>query len=1062
MNPARFSINRPVTTYMVALAIVLLGLLGLSKLKIDLLPDITFPLITVITRYPGAGPEEVEEFVTKPIEEAAAIVQDLKRIRSISQDGLSLVILEFEWGIDMDDAAFDTREKVDPVINWLPEDAQRPFIGKMDPSTMMPVMEIEVTGLDDMERLRKIADDTIKPELEKVEGVAAASIYGGLVRQILVQLDRARLDAYGLTVQQIENILRSENLNLPAGHITEGSKEYTIRTIGQFQSVAEIADIAIGAHKGTPIRLRDVAQIKDTHREIRSFARLNGEPAVALTIAKESVANIVEVSDAVYQALATLPEKLPPGVVLTATFDQAKYIKQSLNNLYEVAIEGAILAVIVIFFFLAAVRNTLVVAVSIPMSLIATFVLMYFADMTLNIITMGGLVLAIGRMVDDSIVVLENIYRHITEEGESVTKAALSGTGEVASACMATTLATFAVFFPLLLVGGLVGEIFTSMALVVMFGLGASLIVALVLVPLLCTRIMAEAGDQAESPSDSGGPFWQFSHLVQQGLEKFQQGFQRLTKLYLIAINWALTHRSATIAIAGGTFIVSIMLLALIGLEFFPEMGEDEVMINVETPLGSSVQYTDGVTRELEQIIQQIPEFDNVGASGGELEAEAGMMMMGMGTGGANTAIIYGELTPRSQRERSSSDIKADLRERFARVPGVTIRFGQMGPGAMGGADIEIVISGHELDVLSRLGNDVLDAVADVRGIYDLDLSWRPGKPEYQVFIDRQKAGTHGITAHQVAATLQTLVRGTQGLTKYREAGEEYDIMVRAAEADREWIEKVKDATIVSPYSGQVIPLTEIADIKPAVGPTSINRDERRRVVKVTAGKAPGRPLTDIINDVDNRIASLSKIWPAGYDYEYAGGEKDRREAFAGMGLALIMGIALIYIIMASQFESLVHPLTIMLAIPLEIIGVAIMLLLTGTAISLMVFLGILLVTGIVVSNSILLVQMINLLRARGMPTREAIIEGGRIRLRPILMTAFSTGLAMIPMAVAAREGSEMWQPLALAALGGLFSSTFLTLLVVPVAYSILDELGVRFGLGGPRTSPVQSDSRQL
>ena len=1050
MNPARFSLNQPVTTYMVALAVILLGLLGLSRLKIDLFPDITFPYITVMTRYPGAGPEEVEEFVTKPIEEAAAIVEDLKSIRSTSQDGLSLVILEFDWGTDMDGASFDTREKVDPVINWLPEDAHRPLIGKLDPSTMMPVMELEVTGMDDLERLRKIADDIIKPELEKVAGVAAASIYGGLVREILVQVDRARLDAYGLSVGQIENILRAENLNLPAGYTTEGIREYTIRTIGQFQSVGEIGDIAIGAHEGTPIRLRDVAQVKDTHREIRSFARLNGEPAVALTIAKESVANTVEVSDAVHKAIKTLPAKLPAGVQLTATFDQAKYIKQSLSNLYDVAIQGGILAIIIIFFFLAAVRNTVVVAISIPMSLIATFVLMYFADMTLNIVTMGGLVMAIGRMVDDSIVVLENIYRHV-QEGEPVRKAAVTATGEVALACTATTLATFAVFFPLLFAGGMVTELFTSMALVVMFGLGASLIVALTLVPLLCSRFMAAPHADAQVSRNSNGFFGQFAHLVQMGLAQFRQAFERLTQAYVEAVTWALSHRATTMAVAGGLFMISIMLMALVGLEFFPEMAEDEIMVNVETPIGSSIEYTDQITQKLEQIIQQVPEFENVGASGGELGVEAGMMMMGMGSGGANTATIYGELLPRRQRERSTSQIEAELRQKFAQVPGVTIRFGQMGPGAMGGADIEIIISGDELSVLNRLGTQVMEQIADVPGLLDADLSWRPGKPEYQVLIDRQKAGTHGITAHQVAATLQTLIRGTQQLTKYRERGEEYDITVRAAEADRDWIETVKDATLVSPYTNQLIPLTEIAHIKLAAGPSQINRDERQRVVKITAAKLPDQALTDIIEGIEARIEPMSRDWPQGYRYDFGGAEEDRREAFAGMFVALLMGIALIYMIMASQFESLVHPLTIMVAVPLEIIGIAIVLVMTGTMISLMVFLGLLLVTGIVVSNSILLVQMINLLRQRGMPIHQAIVEGGRIRLRPILMTALSTGLAMIPMAMAVREGSDMWQPLALTAIGGLLSSTFLTLLVIPVAYSLFEDLSTRLGFAPSR-----------
>jgi len=700
------------------------------------------------------------------------------------------------------------------------------------------------------------------------------------------------------------------------------------------------------------------------------------------------------------------------------------------------------------------VRSTLVIAVSIPMSLIATFVLMYLNHMTLNIITMGGLVLAIGRIVDDSIVVLENIHRHMEEgepilqaaiyihrhmeEGEPILPAAIAGTQEVAMAITAATFTTMAVFFPLIFAGGMVAELFTPMSLVVMFGLFASLIVALTLVPLLCSRFIRPR--PAEEPPRSG--LVEFGHTV---VGQFGLGFERLTDFYLRAVTWALGHRALTVAWAGGIFIVSLMLIPLVGLGFFPEADRGELMLSVETPIGSSLEYTDQLVRKLENLILQIPELKNLVVTGGEMGGgQAGAaMMMGAG-GGTNSATLFGKLVDRTQRTRSAADLEDELREKFAQVPDVTVKFEQTMGGGMGEAAVEITVTGDELGVLNRLGKEAMTKLAEVPGLYDLDLDWRPGKPEYQVSLDREKAGTFGITAGQVAMTLQTLVRGTAELTKYREKGKEYDITVRGAETDRQWIEMVKNCTVVAPHNGELIPLTEIARVERAAGPSQIRRDERRRAVTITADSS-GRPLSEITKDCEAHLTTMA--WPEGYSYKFGGAEEDRREAFGGMFIALIMGLLLIYMILASQFESLVHPFTIMLAIPLEVIGVIVILLLTQTIISVMVLLGILLLTGIVVSNSILLVNIINILRERGMSTREAIIEGGRIRLRPILMTTLATVFAMIPMALGMREGSEMWKPLALAALGGLVASTGLTLIVVPVVYSLLDQLGERLGL---------------
>ncbi|MGC9319215.1 MAG: efflux RND transporter permease subunit [Armatimonadota bacterium] len=1025
MSPARFSIRQPVTIAMCVLAVLVLGIIAFIQLPVDLLPDISFPVVAVLTTYPGASPAEVEEFVTKPIEEAAAVVEDLESVRSISQQDMSVVIIEFDWGKDMDWAAFDTREKVDPVIERLPEDVHRPVIMKLDPQTMQPVMTLDVTGLADLLKLRELADDVIKPELEKLPGVAAANIYGGLQREILVEVNWERLKAHNLPISQVEAALRRENTNVPAGFTIEGQREFTLRTIGEFDVVEDIADIVVAVREGQPVHLREIATVRDTHKEVRSYARLNGEPSVSLTIQKESEANTVTVAEVVGEALEELPKKLPEGVEVTITSQEADFIEDSLHNLYATALEGAILAMVIIFLFLGTFRGTLISAISIPLSLLVTFMLMFFNNMTLNIITMGGLVLAIGRIVDDSVVVLENIYRHI-EEGEPVLEAAITGTEELWVAIAAVTFTTMCVFFPIIFVGGMVSTIFTPMSLVVMLGLFASLVVAVTVVPLLSQRMLRpvlEAGEE-----QAGGLFGPVNRM----LAGWSRGFDALAGQYRRAIAWCLDHRGVVVLIAVAVLAASVAVIPLVGLEFFPDVQQDELGITMEAPIGSSVHYTNERAKEIEKILARTEEVEHyqvyMGTAGGISGAFGG------GGGGGRTASFTVKLMDRRERERTSDQIEEDLREQFAALPGITTRFEQRMGGM--GADLEVSIIGDQLEVLQQLGNQTLAAMREVRGVTDLDLGWEPASPEYHVLVDREKAGRLGLTVSDIAHTVQTKVRGTQELTKFRQGGEEYDITVRAAESDRDWVEDVRDTDVVTPR-GEVVPLRAIATIVPALGPTQITRDERERSLTVSAS-TQGRALSEIVDEIDSILSEQD--WPEGYRYEFGGSEEDRREAFGGMATALVLGVLLIYMILAAQFESLVHPLVIMLAIPLEVIGVFGALILTGTSLSIMVFLGILMLTGIVVSNSILLVQMVNLLRERGNSIRDALIEGGAIRLRPILMTALATLFAMLPLALAVRTGSELWQPLGIAVIGGLTASTFLTLFIVPVAYSIAES----------------------
>lgn len=1021
MSPARFSIRQPVTIAMCVLAVLVLGVISFTQLPVDLFPDISFPVVAVITSYPGASPAEVEEFVSKPIEEAAAVVEDLESIRSISQQDVSVVIIEFDWGKNMDWAAFDTREEVDPVIERLPDAVHRPIIMKLDPQTLQPVMTLNVTGLSDLQKLRDVADDVVKPDLEKLPGVAAANIYGGLQREIQVQVDWERLAAHNLPVAQVESALRSENVNVPAGFTIEGRREFTLRTIGEFDVVDEIADIVVATRGGRPVHLRDVATVRDTHKEVRSYARLNGRSSVGLTIQKASEANTVEVAEVVAGALEELPRKLPEGVEVTITSQEADFIEDSLHNLYATALEGAILAMVIIFLFLGTFRGTLISAISIPLSLLVTFMLMFFNNMTLNIITMGGLVLAIGRIVDDSVVVLENIYRHI-EDGEPVLEAAITGTEELWVAIAAVTFTTMCVFFPIIFVGGMVSTIFTPMSLVVMLGLFASLIVAVTVVPLLSQRLLRPITGTDEA--QTGGLLGPINRL----LAGWSQAFDALAEAYRRAIAWCLGHRAVIVIIAVVVLGVSVAMMPLVGLEFFPDVQQDELSITMETPLGSSVHYTNERAKEIEQILQRtdgVKHYQvNMGTSGTGLSSLSG---------GTRNASFTVKLLDRSERERTANEIEAALREEFAALPGITTRFEQ----AMGGmgSDLEVMITGDELDVLQQLGDETLAVMRDVRGTTDLDLGWEPGSPEYHVRVDREKAGRLGLTVSSIAHSIQTQVRGTQELTKFRQGGEEYDITVRAVESDRDWVEDVRNTDIIAP-GGEIVPLHAIASVVPALGPTQITRDERERSLTVSAS-TEGRPLSEIVEEIDAELAQQD--WPEGYRYEFGGSEEDRRKAFGGMVTALVLGVLLIYMILAAQFESLVHPLVIMAAIPLEVIGVFGALILTQTPLSIMVFLGILMLTGIVVSNSILLVQMVNLLRERGQSVRDSLIEGGAIRLRPILMTALATLSAMVPLALAMRTGSELWQPLGITVIGGLTTSTFLTLFIVPVVYSIAE-----------------------
>ncbi len=1044
MNIPEFSVRRPITILMIIITICALGLVAFRNLKLDFMPDIKFPMIVVATPYPGAGPEEIENFVSKPIEEAVGTAKGIKSIKSFSQDNISVVLAEFEWGQDMDAASFEIREKIDPVLEDLPDGCHRPFLIKADATTMMPTAILGFYGPQDLRQLKKFADDVLKRELEKVDGVAAVTVMGGLEREIRVELDIEKLRAYNIPVSQIEQILKAENVNVPGGEITEGLSEFRVRTMGEFSSVDEIKNIAIGMSGGSgislssiqkmltspqsmanmpapkPILLKDVAEVKDSFKEVKQFSRLQGENVITLIVTKESVANTVDVSDALKKALKKIKKEIPSGSQIIMVYDQAKFIRSSISNISSSAIFGGILAVIVVFTFIYSGASTLIIAFSIPFSFIATFVLMYFGNMTLNLITLGGLTLAVGRFVDNSIVVLENNYRFL-ELGTSPKEAAIKGASEVLGAVFASTLTGVAVFFPIILVTGMVKYIFSPMTWTVVFALFSSLFVSVTFVPMISSRILKNPIKISER------------NKIIFAWEKVIKG---LSLVYRKAIKWCLLNKFHIVFLAILILMVTVFLFSILGLEFFPKMDTGQIMIEVETPIGTSVTQTEKIVKELEDFVSKIPEVNLVMVrGGGSGEESSGIMQLRSGGNTANSGVIQIDLKDRKYRKRTTDQIKDIIREKFKTIPGATFKFTEMF-GQMSEAPVVITVRGNDLNVLTKLGEEIAEKIKVVKGVYDVDLNWRPGNPEYQIKVDRTKAGHLGLVVGQIAMAVRSLIKGNE-VSKFRERGEEYDITIIARKEDRDWVKNIENIVIQSPLGSQ-IPLRELAQIKLAKGPSEISRDNHWRSIKVLGDKSK-RPLGDIIKDIDKIIKTISV--PEGYVIEYGGEEEDRREAFGGLFIAMIMAVFLLYMILAAQFESLMQPFIVMLTIPLELIGVAVALLITGKPLDIMAMLGILTVTGNVLGISIVMITYINQLREEGMDRDTAVIEGASIRLRPILMTTFTTVFGVLPLALGIGEGAEMWQALALAMFGGLVSALFLTLFIIPVAYVVLDDL---------------------
>jgi HAE1 family hydrophobic/amphiphilic exporter-1 len=1013
MGLPELSTSRPVTFTMLFIAIAAVGVVSVAAISIDLYPDIDFPTVSIVTNYEGVSPEDIETLITKPIEESVASVEDVDEVTSASREGLSVVTVKFKWGKDMDIASLDVREAVDFVKPFLPDDAEDPFVFKFSTSAM-PVLFLGLGGDYPLPELKKISEDQVEPRLERIQGVAAVYTQGGREREIHVYADDEKLKAYGLSLGQLVNALMMENVRVPGGTIEQGRSDFLVRTSGEFESVREIADVVVTRSQGSPVYLRDVALVEDSFADRAEELRLGGRPGVMVMIQKQSTANTVEVSDRVKAALPEIEQTL--DVKFVTFMDSAKYIKQSIGNLRSVALQGAGLAVIVLLLFLRNIPSTLIIAASIPISVIATFIVMRFFNVTLNMISMGGLALGIGMLVDSSIVVLENIYRQ-RERGLTRKEAAVYGAGEVGNAITASVLTTVAVFLPVVFVPGIAGIMFRDMALTVVFALLCSLFVALSLIPLLASKVLSVTKKEAGKRRTTG----------------------KLGGAYDSVLRWSLRHRKTTLAIAFVIFVLSVSLVRYVGVEFIPASEPGEFQLTVEMPVGTRLDVTENAVIEAEEIVRrEVPEIQTMFARVGQGSGFGAIF----GGEGSHMGRLWFQVVPLNERDRTDEDIRFALRQPLTQVPGAKAYFSADAFSEMmfGGARLAVEIYGEDLDVARDLAVAVRDSMAAIYGATDVRISRQEGKPESRVSIDEDKAARFGLNVSTIANSVQTAILGAVA-GQYREGGQEYTIRVRLPEEERKSLEDLMDVLIPTPM-GNPVPLSAVAAMEVAGGPVEIERKGQQRLITVTGNLTGERDLGSVVEDLRAKLGRIAV--PPDFVAEVAGEAQEVAESFRWLGLALMGAVFLVYMVMASQFESLRHPFIIMFSLPLSFIGVSWMLFLTGTTLSINSLIGVIVLAGIVVNNAIILVDYTNLLRARGLDLEEAVVEAARTRRRPILMTAFTTMLAMTPMALGLGEGSELNSPMARSVIGGLATSTFLTLVIIPVIYMSFERFRER------------------
>ncbi|MCX5780355.1 MAG: efflux RND transporter permease subunit [Firmicutes bacterium] len=1025
MKIVDFAVKRPVTMIILVAVVIILGFFTLSRMVVDLYPEMKLPVAAVIATYEGAGPEEVESRVSKLLEGAANTVGGVKTVSSTSSAGSSLVIVSFDWGTDMDKALIDIREKIGIVEAALPDGVDKPMVLKMDPN-MMPIMQIGISGSDQISlaQLQSIAEDKIKSRLERIPEVASVTITGGLQREVKVEVDPVKLQAYGLTLGQVNQVLQTENFNASSGTVNQDQRQYFVRSLQQFESLDDIQEVAIFTTSGNTVYLRDIATIIDGYKDNAQLTRVDQGSAVGIHLMKQSGANTVAACDAIRAELAQVQKELDVDLNIKIVMDQSTFIKQSLTSTQTTMWEGALLAMLVLFLFLRNIRSTFIVFTAIPLSIVATFILMYFNGSTLNLITLGGLALGVGRMVDDSIVVFENIYRH-RSLGLPPLQAALTGASEVGSAVIAATVTIIAVFMPILFVQGLAAVIFKPMAITISFAIFCSLMVSLTIVPLMASRMLT---DSSMAKRDSG------TNRAAMFSKKFGIWIDNLGERYTKVVVWSLGHRKTISIFTTILLLASVAAYPLIGAEFLPRTDSGEIAIAIETDKGSRLANTDAIVRQVESRLHEIPEVNTIFSSVGS----SANMFLASGTKSDQAAISV-KLVNKNQRSKSVDTIAEEIRTQGADIAGAKIQVSvtDQTSGSMlgGGAQVNVQLKGDDLTVLRDLSDQITAIVRSVPGTREVTSSLADGQPEMQIKVDRQRAATFGLTPMQIAAEIKNAMQGTVA-TRYRVEGTEVDVRVGYIPENHQDLEYLQNLTLRN-NTGAVVKLSQLASFELTQGPVAINRIDQVRVADITANLL-NRDLQSVTTDIQTLVAGTSL--PVGYTVEYTGANQDMVESFSSLLIALLLAIILVYAVMAIQYESFFNPFIIMFSVPTAFIGIVLGLLLTGRAFSVPAFIGIIMLVGIVVSNAIVMVDYLERLRRRGMERNAAIIEAGRVRLRPILMTAFATILAMLPLALGLGEGAESMAPLATVVIGGLIVSTFITLLLIPVVYTVFDD----------------------
>ncbi|HKQ89056.1 MAG TPA: efflux RND transporter permease subunit [Blastocatellia bacterium] len=1027
-NLPAFSVRRPITVYMFTSVLVLLGAISFMRLPVDLMPEIQNPTLTVRTTYTGVAPEEVENLITRPLEASLTSAPGIYRISSTSSEGSSNIRVSFDWSVNLDEAANEVRTRVDRMRGALPDEADPPAIFKFD-TTQFPIMFLAVSGDKDPRELRTLLEKDIQPRLERLPGVAAIDIRGGLRRQIHVKPSIEKLRSYNLSVGQITNILRQENQNRPVGPMDEGKFEVLVRSQGEFDNVEEVRNVVVASRNGSPIFLKDVAEVEDAHEEIRQLVRIDDKPGIRFSIRKQSGANTVTVAARVREEIERL-QKAFPGVTIRAMMDSSEFITRAINNLRESAISGGILAILALLLFLRNIRSTLIVAASIPITVIGTFMLMYASGFTLNTMSFGALALGVGMIVDNAIVIIENVFRH-REGGMTHAEAAVFGTSEVTSPLIASTLTSVAVFLPLIFLGGMSGIMFKQLAFIVGFSQIFALIIGLTLVPVLCAKYLrVRAPDAKRHPFMAG-----IIRISGSALDGLDDRYQR-------AIRWSLNHRKTVVFSATLLFAGSLCLIPFIGVEMMPEADENELRVNVELPAGTKIEITNELAGRIESIIKrEVPEMEHI-----LVEVGGGGFMSGSTT---HTAEFTVQLKSKAERKRSSQEMVNALRPKLNLQPGMMVRvrassnnsmMRRMGPGQNAGERVSVEIRGHDMQVASDLAKRIKDVVESVPGITDAQISRREGMPEMLVTVDRAKAASLGVNASDIAATLETVVGGNRA-SQFREEGQEYDILVRLSEQQRADVGRLQNVTVLTP-SGQAVPIGDLVKLRRREGPVTIERQDQERLVQVAAGYA-NRDLGSIMREINRQLSGMTM--PAGFSLNYGGEYEEQQKSFRELLFSLILAIVLVYMVMASEFESLRDPLIILFSIPLAAIGVCLSLFLTETTFNMQAFIGVILLAGIAVNNAIVLIDYTILLRERdNLLLKHAVELAGRRRLRPILMTTLTAILGLVPMSLGFGEGAEVQAPMARVVIGGMLTSTLITLLFIPTIYTMIEERGLR------------------